>query len=80
MDADELLSVYTTNDPNDAEIIRSALHAEGMKCEIVGENQGGFTGLGIMRIKLMVRAEDYDRAKSHLEKHEQRSKQAGDPE
>lgn len=72
MDADDLLSVYSTSDANDAEILRAALHAEGIKCEITGESQGGFTGLGIMKIRLMVRAEDFDRAKSYLEKHEHR--------
>lgn len=72
MDADELLSVYSTNDANEAEILRAALHAEGIKCEIDGESQGGFTGLGIMKIRLLVRAEDFDRAKSYLDKHEHR--------
>ena len=30
MDMNELLSVYSTNDPNEAEILRGALHAEGI--------------------------------------------------
>ena len=70
MDKNELLSVYSTDDPTDAEILRNALHTEGIKCEIDGENQAGLTGLGVMEIKLLVRAEDFDRAKSYVEKHE----------
>lgn len=70
MDANKLLAVYSTNDANEAEILRGALHAEGIKCEIDGESQAGFTGLDVMEIKLLVRAEDFDRAKSYVEKHE----------
>jgi ribosomal protein S3 len=70
MDANELLAVYSTNDARDAEILRGALHAQGIKCEIDGASQAGLTGLGIMEIKVLVRAEDFDRAKSYVEKHE----------
>ena len=70
MDANELMTVYTTNDPNDAEIVSGALHAEGIKCQIDGERQGGLTGLDIMEINVLVRAEDFDRARSFVEKHE----------
>ena len=73
MDANELVPVYSTNDANDAEILRGALHAEGIKCEIDGEGQAGFTGLGIMEIKVLVRAEDFDQVKLYVEKHEHRS-------
>ena len=69
MDKNELLTVYTTNDANEAEIIRGAIHAEGMKCEIVGEGQAGLTGLDTMEIKVVVRAEDFDRAKAFVEEH-----------
>lgn len=70
MDANELLTVYTTGDANDAEILRGALHAEGIKCEIEGEGQAGLTGLSIMEINVLVRAEDFDRAKAYVEKHQ----------
>ena len=69
MDKEELLTVYTTNDANEAEIIRGAINAEGIKCEIVGEGQAGLTGLDTMEIKVVVRAEDFERAKSFLEEH-----------
>ena len=70
MDMEELLSVYSTNDANEAEILCGALHAEGIKCEIDGESQAGLTGLNMMEIKLLVRAKDFDRARSFVEKHE----------
>lgn len=70
MNPDEPTIVYSTNDAYDAEILRAALHAEGIKCEIDGESQGGLTGVGIMEIKLLVRAADHDRARAYLEQHE----------
>ncbi len=65
---DDLMVVYTTNDVTDAEIVRAALHSEGIKCEIDGQQQGGFTG--IMQVKLLVRAEDFDRARKYVQQHE----------
>lgn len=67
---DELMVVYTTDDANVAEIIRVGLHNEGLRCEISDETQGGFSGLTSMEIKVLVRAEDYDRAKKFIERHE----------
>ena len=66
----ELKVVYTTTDPNTAEILRGALQGEGIKCEIEGENQGGFTGMNFSEIRLVVRAEDYDRAHNFVKSHE----------
>ena len=66
---DEVTEVYSTDDANEAEILRAALHSEGIKCEIDGEGQAGLTGLGMMEITLSVRAADYDRARAYIEKH-----------
>ena len=52
--------------------LRIALHGEGIKCEITGELQGGFAGIGMTPVRLYVRAEDYDRARSYIESHQQR--------
>ncbi len=68
MDQDELVTVYTLTDPNESEIIKGALHAEGIACELGGEGQAGFTGL--WEIDVMVRAEDADRARKIIESHE----------
>jgi hypothetical protein len=66
---DDIVTVYTTDNATQAEIFRSALHVEGIKCEIGGERQAGLTGLGSMEIQLLVRAEDADRAREFIEKH-----------
>ena len=66
---DDVTEVFSTDDANEAEILRAALHSEGMKCEIDGESQAGLTGLGMIEVKLLVRAEDYDRARAYIEKH-----------
>jgi hypothetical protein len=61
MDANEVEVVYTTNDTYEAEIIRNQLHDVGIKCELDGASQGGFTE--IVETKLLVRAGDADRAR-----------------
>jgi hypothetical protein len=68
MDENELMTVYTLTDPNQAEIIKAALHAEGIACELGGEGQAGFTGL--WEIEVLVRADDADRARKIIESHE----------
>jgi hypothetical protein len=41
----DLVSVYSTNNAGEAEILRAALQGEGIKCEIDGENQAGLAGI-----------------------------------
>ena len=65
-DANEVEVVYTTNDVYEAEIIRNQLHAAGIKCELDGDSQGGFTE--IVETKLLVRAGDADRARQLIER------------
>lgn len=66
---DDLLSVYSTDNASEAEILRAALHSEGIKCEISGESQAGLAGIGSLEILLLVKAEDFDRASVFLEQH-----------
>ena len=66
---DDLLEVFSTSDANEAEVLRIALEDEGVPCEIEGKSQGGFTGVGVMEVKLFVRAADFDQARAYLEKH-----------
>ena len=65
-DANEVEVVYTTNDVYEAEIIRNELHSAGIKCELDGESQGGFTE--IVETKILVRAWDADRARRIIER------------
>ena len=66
VDANEVEVVYTTNDIYEAEIIRNQFHDAGIKCELDGESQGGFTE--IVETKLLVRAADADRARRLIER------------
>ena len=67
MSDDELVEVYTTNDANEAEIIKSALGAAGIDSEIDGEGQAGLSG--ILTIGILVRRGDYDRAEKLIQSH-----------
>jgi hypothetical protein len=64
-DANEVEVVYITNDVYEAEILRNELHGAGIKCELDGMSQGGFTEL--VETKLLVRAWDADRARRIIE-------------
>jgi hypothetical protein len=68
VEQNDLVTVYTETDPNRGEIIKGALQAEGIPCELGGGGQAGFTGL--WEIDVMVRAEDADRARQIIESHE----------
>jgi hypothetical protein len=72
MDANELVRVYTVNEPTHAELIRVELQGEGIACEVSGENQAGFAG--VLTIEILVRAKDHDRALAFIEEHEHRLK------
>jgi hypothetical protein len=67
MEQDDLVSVFTLNDPGKADIIKNALEAEGIRCELGGEHQAGFTGL--FEIDVLVREADADRALKLIESH-----------
>ncbi len=61
MQPQEPVEVYSVTDPTVAELIRNALRAEGVVCEISGEGQGGFSG--VLEMQIMTRAMDADRAR-----------------
>jgi Putative prokaryotic signal transducing protein len=70
MDSQEPIEVYTVNDPTLAELIRNALHEEGIVCEIGGEGQAGFSG--VFDIQILTKASDAERARgiiAELERH-----------
>ncbi len=66
---DKLVSVFRTPKSFQAEIVRNALIAEGIDCEVVGDHQGGYSGV-LNEVRLLVRAEDVQRAKTFIEEHE----------
>src|SRR5260370_41458334 len=70
MDSQDPIEVYTVTDPTLAELIRNALHEEGIVCEISGEGQGGFSG--VLEIQILTKASDAERARgiiAELERH-----------
>ena len=69
-DPHELVTVYTVQEPTLAELLRQELSAEGIRCEVSGENQAGLAGL--LRIDLLVQAMDADRARQILSAFEAR--------
>jgi hypothetical protein len=62
------MKVYTVTDRGQGEIIKGALQAEGIRCELGGESQAGYTGL--WEIDVMVRAADAARARKIIQSHE----------
>jgi len=66
IDAQDLVPVFTTTNRTEADIIRNALRADGIACEVGERNQGGLTGIG--DIHVLVRAIDADRAEAYLAK------------
>jgi hypothetical protein len=63
----DLVPVYTVKNPAMAEIIKNALAEEGIDCTLDNESQAGLTG--IFDIRVMVRADDADRARELIESH-----------
>jgi Putative prokaryotic signal transducing protein len=64
----QLVTVYTVDNFVKAEIIQNALHDEGVRCFLEGENQAG--GLTAMEIKIQVPIANADRARKLIESHE----------
>ena len=70
MESQEPIVVYTVTDPTLAELIRNALHEDGIVCEISGESQAGFSG--VFEIEILTRAIDADRARHIIRDLEER--------
>ena len=67
MDTNEPVAIRTTKSLAEAEILKNLLESEGIKCELDGENQGGF--VGALDVRLLVRAWDEERARQVLASH-----------
>jgi Putative prokaryotic signal transducing protein len=74
LDIHQLVTVYTVDNLVKAEIIQNALHDEGIRCFLDGENQAGETGLAALEIRIEVPVADADRARGFIESHERRVK------
>ena len=54
MEADEPVTVYTVNNPCEAEVIKTALQGQGISCQLDGEGQAGLSD--ILEIVILVPA------------------------
>jgi len=75
VDRQELVPVYVTNDPTLASILVGALKDEGIPATVEGANQAGFAG--VLDVRILVKAEDADRAEHVIKGHPQTPK--GEP-
>ena len=66
MDSEDLVLVCTVKSPTEAELIRGALKAVGIKSQIGGEGQAGFSG--VFEIDILTHASDVDEARKYLRK------------
>ena len=64
MEPEDLVPVYTVNNPTEAELVRGALESVGIACQISGESQAGLTG--VLEIEILVHASDKTAARKHL--------------
>ncbi len=60
-----LVTVYTVGDAVKAELIRNALQEHGIRCELGGEHQAGFTGT--FAVDVIVLEKDREQAAKLIE-------------
>ncbi|HUG91294.1 MAG TPA: DUF2007 domain-containing protein [Planctomycetaceae bacterium] len=68
MDPQELVPIATYLEATQAEIVRNALEAEGIRAVVEGSHQGALTGT--VGVRLLVQAADARRARTFVEGHE----------
>lgn len=62
-----LTTVCAVNDTTQAELIKNMLVDHGIKAELAGEQQGGFTG--VFRVEIIVREKDAQQAAEFIKTH-----------
>jgi hypothetical protein len=68
MDHQEWVTVYTAADPIKAEIVKNALQAEGIRCNLEGVQAD--LALTILDVKVQVPTKDVTLARQIIEQHE----------
>jgi hypothetical protein len=66
MESEDLVSLCSVQSAPEAEMIRGALEAVDIPCQIGGEGQGGFAG--VLAIDVLVHASDLSAARKYLRK------------
>lgn len=70
MASDELVPVFVASGEIEAQVIRSLLEANGVDCMLSGESvrlTHGLTVDGLAEVKILVRAEDEERARDVID-------------
>jgi Putative prokaryotic signal transducing protein len=80
MEQEDLVSIYTVDNPVEAELIRGALQSAGIPCEINGESQAGLVGITAFEIDIMTKFADAERARELLRELQHHEKIAEDPQ
>jgi hypothetical protein len=68
MDPQELVPVAAYRDTAQADIVRNALEAEGIRATVEGPHQGGLPGA--LEARVFVQAADAERARAFIQEHE----------
>jgi hypothetical protein len=71
MTSADLVTVYEVADAADAQIIKNALTAEGIRCALSGEEQASTAAIPGTTVQIQVTAGDVIRAREFLHAHEQ---------
>ena len=66
----ELVPVYSAANPVEANVVKNALEAEGIRCFLDGAEQAAEVGLSAFAIKLLVPTEDVEKARLFISAHE----------
>jgi hypothetical protein len=69
-DTDELVSIYKAPDAVTANIVAADLKSNGIASKVSGENQAAFVGVPVVGVEVLVHADDVDRARKIIRKHE----------
>ena len=68
MEAAEPVTVYTVNNPYEAEVVKAVLQGEGISCQLDGEGQAGLSD--VLEIGILVRLRDADQARKIIRHNE----------
>ena len=78
----KIVSIYSLNDPYEAELIKNRLEDNGIRCSLDGETQGGF--VGVVNIGILVEEANAERAleliRQHHDHHEENEDSNGSGE
>jgi type III secretory pathway lipoprotein EscJ len=68
MEVDDPMTVYTVNNPYEAEDIKTALQGQGISCQLNGDGQAGLSDS--LEVSVLVRPRDADRALTIIQQNE----------